>query len=82
MSDSYFIAKAVSLAKKGKYFSKPGVNVGALIVKNNKVIGEGFYERFGGRHAEINAINDVKRKYGKNYLSFLSVAQFLLLIKI
>ena len=68
MSDSYFIAKAVALAKKGKYFSKPGVNVGAIIVKNNKVIGEGFYERFGGNHAEINAIDDVKQKYKNNYL--------------
>ena len=81
MSDSYFIAKAVSLAKKGKYFSKPGVNVGALIVKNNKIIGEGFYERFGGRHAEINAINDVKRKYGKNYLSFLSDSEIFITLE-
>ena len=81
MSDSYFIAKAVALAKKGKYFSKPGVNVGAIIVKNNKVIGEGFYERFGGSHAEINAIDDVKQKYKNNYLSLLSDSEIFITLE-
>lgn len=72
MNDTHFISKAVSLALKGKYKTKPGVNVGCVIVKNNKVIGQGFYEKFGGPHAEINAINHVKRKYKKNYLSQLA----------
>ena len=72
MNDSHFISKAVSLALKGKFTTKPGVNVGCVIVKNNKVIGEGFYEKYGGSHAEINAINQVKRNYKKNYLSQLT----------
>ena len=72
MNDTYFISKAVSLALKGKFYTKPGVSVGCLIVKNNNVIGHGFYENYGGPHAEINAINHVKRKYKKNYLSKLS----------
>ena len=67
MNDTHFISKAVSLALKGKYKTKPGVNVGCVIVKNNKVIGEGFYEKFGGPHAEINAVNHVKRKYKKRW---------------
>ncbi len=72
MNDSHFISKTVALALKGKYNTKPGVNVGCVIVKNNKIIGQGFYESFGGSHAEINAINDVKRKYKTSYLSKLS----------
>ena len=72
MNDAYFISKAVSLASKGKFNTKPGVNVGCVIVKNNKVIGQGFYEKYGGSHAEINAINQVKQNYKKNYLSQLT----------
>ena len=34
--------------------------VGALIVKNGKVIGQGYHRRFGGPHAEVNAINNAK----------------------
>tara|TARA_B100001057_G_scaffold416015_1_gene433840 strand:- start:1828 stop:2928 length:1101 start_codon:yes stop_codon:yes gene_type:complete len=72
MNDSYFISKAISLALKGRFSVKPGVKVGCVIVKNNKVIGQGFYEKYGGAHAEINAINDVKRKFKTTYLSKLS----------
>ncbi len=72
MNDSHFLSKTVALALKGKYNTKPGVNVGCVIVKNNKIIGQGFYEGFGGSHAEINAINDVKKKYKTSFRSKLS----------
>ena len=72
MNDSYFISKAYSLALKGRFTTKPGVMVGCVIVKNKKIIGQGFYEKYGGSHAEINAINNVKKKYKKSFLSKLS----------
>ena len=72
MNDNFFITKAITLAAKGKFYTKPGVNVGSIIVKNQKIIGQGYYKGFGGPHAEINAINEVKKKYKKNYLSKLS----------
>ena len=72
MNDSFFISKALALALKGKFNTKPGVNVGCVIVKNNKIIGQGFYEKYGGPHAEVNAINDVKKRYNRNYLSKLA----------
>ena len=72
MNDDYFISKANSLALKGKFTTKPGVMVGCVIVKNKKIIGQGFYEKYGGSHAEINAINNVKKKYKKSFLSKLS----------
>ena len=72
MNDAYFMSKANSLALKGRFTTKPGVMVGCVIVKNKKIIGQGFYEKYGGSHAEINAINNVKKKYKKSFLSKLS----------
>jgi len=72
MNENFFMSKAVALAAKGKFNTKPGVNVGSIIVKNQKIIGQGYYEGYGEPHAEINAINDVKKKYKKNFLSQLS----------
>ena len=68
MNDKFFIAKAIALATKGKFNTKPGVKVGSIIVKNQKIIGQGYYKGFGGPHAEINAINEVKKKYKKNFI--------------
>ena len=72
MNDSFFISEAISLSLKGRFTAKPGVKVGCVIVKENKIIGRGFYEKYGGAHAEINAINEVKRKYKKNFVSQLA----------
>ena len=72
MNENFFITKAIALATKGKFYTKPGVNVGSIIVKNQKIIGQGYYEGYGRPHAEINAINDVRKKYKKNFLSQLS----------
>ena len=36
--------------------------VGCVIVKENEIIGEGYHKKFGGAHAEINAINNVINK--------------------
>lgn len=51
-----YILQAIQLAKKGHGFVSPNPVVGAVIVKNGKVIGEGFHEKFGENHAEKNAI--------------------------
>ena len=72
MNENFFITKAIALAAKGKFDTKPGVNVGSIIVKNQKIIGQGYYKGYGGPHAEINAIDDVKKKYKKNFPSLLS----------
>jgi len=62
MSKIDFMRTAFQLAKKG--FNKTGSNpmVGAVIVKNNKIIGKGFHEEFGGPHAEVNAIKNAEEK--------------------
>lgn len=53
-----FMRKALELAKKGSGQVNPNPMVGAVIVKNGKIIGKGYHECFGGPHAEINAINN------------------------
>ncbi|MFA5049403.1 MAG: bifunctional diaminohydroxyphosphoribosylaminopyrimidine deaminase/5-amino-6-(5-phosphoribosylamino)uracil reductase RibD [Candidatus Micrarchaeia archaeon] len=58
--DHCFMSIALSLAKNGS--PSPNPYVGAVIVKNGKIIGKGFHEKSGSPHAEINAINSVKNK--------------------
>jgi len=62
MNDEYYMKLALSLARKGRGFVSPNPMVGAVIVKNGRVIGRGYHQRFGGNHAEINAIRNAGGK--------------------
>jgi diaminohydroxyphosphoribosylaminopyrimidine deaminase/5-amino-6-(5-phosphoribosylamino)uracil reductase len=55
-----YMRRAISLAKKGLGWVNPNPLVGAAIVKNGRIIGEGYHEYFGGPHAEVNAISKAK----------------------
>ena len=62
MSDRDFMRRALELAAKGRGEVNPNPMVGAVIVRNGRIIGEGYHERYGGLHAERNAIADcIKR---------------------
>lgn len=50
--------RAIELAKLGTGFTNPNPLVGAVIVKNGKIIGEGWHEKYGSLHAERNALNN------------------------
>ena len=52
----------MQIAKNGIGTSRPNPSVGAVIVYENKIIGEGFTSPYGGNHAEVNAINSVNNK--------------------
>ncbi|WP_420848215.1 bifunctional diaminohydroxyphosphoribosylaminopyrimidine deaminase/5-amino-6-(5-phosphoribosylamino)uracil reductase RibD [Natranaerofaba carboxydovora] len=56
--DEKYMEKGLELAIKGWGKTNPNPLVGAVIVKDDRVIGEGFHEVFGGQHAEVVAIND------------------------
>ena len=49
---------ALELAARGRGFTAPNPMVGAVVVKNRKVVGRGYHEAVGKAHAEVNAIND------------------------
>jgi len=51
--------RAIQIAKNGLGITRPNPMVGAVIVYNNKIIGEGFTSSYGGNHAEVNAIQSV-----------------------
>ncbi len=61
-ADARFMQIALALAKKGIGKVEPNPAVGAVLVKNNKIIGKGWHRKFGGTHAEINALQDCKSK--------------------
>ncbi|NOX64955.1 MAG: bifunctional diaminohydroxyphosphoribosylaminopyrimidine deaminase/5-amino-6-(5-phosphoribosylamino)uracil reductase RibD [Chlorobi bacterium] len=53
--DLTYIKRCFELADKGRGFVSPNPLVGSVIVKDGKVIGEGWHKKFGGAHAEVNA---------------------------
>ena len=57
-SDDFFMARAIVLAMKGKGHTRPNPAVGAVIVKDGRIIGEGWHKRAGGDHAEVAAIKN------------------------
>ncbi|MDA1009705.1 MAG: bifunctional diaminohydroxyphosphoribosylaminopyrimidine deaminase/5-amino-6-(5-phosphoribosylamino)uracil reductase RibD [Bacteroidetes bacterium] len=61
-TQEFFIQKCLELAKKGKGNVSPNPMVGCVIVYNNEIIGEGYHEKYGFSHAEVNAIASVKDK--------------------
>jgi diaminohydroxyphosphoribosylaminopyrimidine deaminase/5-amino-6-(5-phosphoribosylamino)uracil reductase len=55
-SDCAHMARALQLAARGQYSAHPNPMVGCVIVKNDVIVGEGWHERAGAPHAEINAL--------------------------
>jgi diaminohydroxyphosphoribosylaminopyrimidine deaminase/5-amino-6-(5-phosphoribosylamino)uracil reductase len=53
-----YMERALELAELGRGFTSPNPLVGAVIVKDGRIISEGFHKRFGGPHAEIEALKD------------------------
>lgn len=56
MTDEFYMKRALRLARRGEGQVSPNPMVGAVIVKDGLIIGEGYHRRYGSPHAEINAI--------------------------
>jgi diaminohydroxyphosphoribosylaminopyrimidine deaminase/5-amino-6-(5-phosphoribosylamino)uracil reductase len=56
--DLSFMKRALVLAEKGRGSVSPNPLVGAVIVKDGEIVGEGYHQRYGKAHAEVNAIAD------------------------
>ena len=57
-----YINRCIQIAKNGLGTTRPNPMVGCVIVYNHTIIGEGFTSKYGGNHAEVNAIESVENK--------------------
>lgn len=61
-TDNLFIRRCIELAKLGNGYVAPNPMVGAVLVHDNKIIGEGYHQNLGDAHAEVNCINSVSKE--------------------
>ena len=59
--DEQMMLRGLQLAALGKGNVAPNPMVGAVIVHDGKIIGEGYHQQYGGPHAEVNAVNSVQQ---------------------
>ena len=57
--DEKYMSRAIELAQRGLGNVSPNPMVGAVIVADGRIIGEGYHEKYGSWHAEVNAVNSV-----------------------
>lgn len=62
ITDEIYMRRCIQLAKNGRKNAQPNPMVGAVIVYNGKIIGEGYHVRCGEGHAEVNACASVKKE--------------------
>jgi diaminohydroxyphosphoribosylaminopyrimidine deaminase/5-amino-6-(5-phosphoribosylamino)uracil reductase len=67
-NDELFMQRCIELASIGLGHVAPNPLVGALLLCDDKIIGEGFHRKFGEAHAEVVAINHAIEKYGEDIL--------------
>lgn len=58
--DQFFMLRAIALAKKGHYTTSPNPRVGCVIVSNGNIVGEGYHQKAGSDHAEVNALKQAQ----------------------
>ncbi len=61
MNDTLYMQRCLQLAKNGMGHVAPNPMVGSVIVCDDQIIGEGYHRRYGGPHAEVNAIESVRQ---------------------
>ncbi len=59
-ADQRFMRRALELAERGRGTTRPNPTVGAVIVRNGRIAGEGFHARAGGPHAEVAALANLR----------------------
>lgn len=74
MNDDKYMQRCLELAKLGMGYVSPNPMVGCVIVHEGKIIGEGYHQRIGEAHAEVNAIQSVLNHYGSAAPSLLKNA--------
>jgi diaminohydroxyphosphoribosylaminopyrimidine deaminase/5-amino-6-(5-phosphoribosylamino)uracil reductase len=60
VTDEFYMKRALHLARRGEGRVSPNPMVGAVIVRDGRIIGEGYHEKYGQDHAEVNAIKNAR----------------------
>ena len=60
--DDFWMRQALDLAQRGEGRVEPNPMVGCVVVRNDKCIGQGYHQEFGGPHAEANALRGLSRE--------------------
>lgn len=56
MTDAGYMSRALQLARRGLYSTSPNPRVGCVLVNNGTIVGEGWHQKAGEGHAEVNAL--------------------------
>jgi diaminohydroxyphosphoribosylaminopyrimidine deaminase/5-amino-6-(5-phosphoribosylamino)uracil reductase len=70
MNNEELMLRAITQAEKFKYTAKPNPMVGAILHNGEEIISEGYHEKYGDNHAEINAIANAQKYYGVKFKRF------------
>ena len=65
-SDEDFMRRCLDLARLGEYYVAPNPMVGAVLVRGEQIVGEGWHQQYGGPHAEVNCFRDAESR-GETY---------------
>lgn len=65
-NDIKWMRRALELARKGQGFVEPNPMVGCVLVRDDNVVGEGYHKKYGGPHAEVEAIRDAEKRAGND----------------
>jgi diaminohydroxyphosphoribosylaminopyrimidine deaminase / 5-amino-6-(5-phosphoribosylamino)uracil reductase len=71
--DERFMRRALELAARGQGSVEPNPTVGCVIVRDGKIVGEGWHEEFGGPHAEIVALQKVDKSVLRGATAYVTL---------
>jgi len=76
--DARYMARALRLARRGLYTTDPNPRVGCVLVRGDEIVGEGWHERAGGPHAELEALREAgdRARGATAYVSLEPCAHF------
>jgi len=72
-ADYEFMSRAIKLAAKGCFTTTPNPNVGCVIVKDNAILGEGWHQKAGFGHAEVNALEGLSSEYTEGSTAYVTL---------
>ena len=62
INHEFYMQRCLQLAQKGAGWVAPNPMVGAVLVYQDQIIGEGYHKQYGQAHAEVNCINSVAKE--------------------